>query len=145
MGLAMEFVQDNHSKYSKGVLRGMHFQINNPQGKLVRVARGSVYDAVVDLRKNSSTYGKHFGIILSADNKKMLYIPPGFAHGFLTLEDETEFLYKTTDYYNPSDEGGIVWNDPEVNIDWPLNEHGLAEQDLIIKERDANFPHLKDI
>ena len=118
-GLDMVFVQDNQSMSTKGVLRGLHFQKEFPQGKLVRVIRGKVFDVAVDLRKNSETYGKWFGIELSADNKKQFYISPGFAHGFLVLSDEAEFCYKVTDFYHPGDEGGLAWNDPAIGIEWP--------------------------
>lgn len=118
-GLTMEFVQDNQSASSKGVLRGLHFQKQHPQGKLVRVIKGVVFDVVVDLRSNSETYGKWFGEILSAENNKQFYIPEGFAHGFLVLSDTAEFCYKCTDFYHPGDEGGLAWNDPEIGIEWP--------------------------
>ena len=118
-GLDMVFVQDNQSKSSKGVLRGLHYQINHPQGKLVRVIKGRVFDVAVDIRKGSSTYGKWFGVELSEENKKQFYISPGFAHGFLVLSDEAEFCYKCTDFYHPDDEGGIAWNDPAIGIVWP--------------------------
>ena len=118
-GLDMVFVQDNQSMSVKGVLRGLHFQISHPQGKLVRVIRGEVFDAVVDLRSGSSTYGQWFGDILSEENGKQMYIPEGFAHGFLVLSDVAEFCYKVTDFYHPGDEGGIAWNDPAIGIKWP--------------------------
>ena len=118
-GLDMIFVQDNQSMSVKGVLRGLHFQIDHPQGKLVRVIRGEVFDAVVDLRKGSRTYGQWFGDILSEKNGKQMYIPEGFAHGFLVLSDKAEFCYKVTDFYHPGDEGGIAWNDPAIGIRWP--------------------------
>ena len=118
-GLDMKFVQDNQSSSSKGVLRGLHFQKQHPQGKLVRVIKGTVFDVVVDLRSHSETYGKWFGEILSAENNKQFYIPEGFAHGFLVLSDTAEFCYKCTDFYHPGDEGGLAWNDPEINIKWP--------------------------
>lgn len=118
-GLDMVFVQDNQSKSSKGVLRGLHYQINHPQGKLVRVIKGKVFDVAVDIRKNSPTYGKWFGVELSEENKKQFLISPGFSHGFLVLSDEAEFCYKCTDFYHPDDEGGIAWNDPEIGIVWP--------------------------
>lgn len=118
-GLDMIFVQDNQSMSVKGVLRGLHFQISHPQGKLVRVIRGEVFDAVVDLRSGSSTYGQWFGDILSEENGKQMYIPEGFAHGFLVLSDVAEFCYKVTDFYHPGDEGGIAWNDPAIGIKWP--------------------------
>ena len=118
-GLTMEFVQDNQSSSVKGVLRGLHFQKEYPQGKLVRVVKGSVFDVAVDLRKNSETYGKWYGVELTAENKKQFYIPQGFAHGFLVLTDIAEFCYKCTDFYRPGDEGGLAWNDPAISIEWP--------------------------
>ena len=143
-GLNMEFVQDNHSKSKKGVLRGLHFQTKHPQGKLVRVIRGSVWDVAVDLRKNSSTFGKWFGIELSALNKRMFYVPEGFAHGFLTLEDETEFMYKCTDFYHPEDETGIFYNDPSIGIKWPLFEYGINGEQMLLSEKDAKLPTFKE-
>lgn len=118
-GLTMEFVQENQSSSTKGVLRGLHFQKEHPQGKLVRVVRGSVYDVAVDLRKDSKTYGKWFGVELTEENKKQFYVPVGFAHGFLVLSAQAEFCYKCTDFYHPEDEGGLAWNDPAVGIHWP--------------------------
>lgn len=118
-GLNMVFVQDNQSCSTKGVLRGLHFQKEFPQGKLVRVIKGSVFDVAVDLRSNSETYGKWFGVELTEENKKQFYIPQGFAHGFLVLSDVAEFCYKCTDFYHPGDEGGLAWNDPAIGIDWP--------------------------
>ena len=118
-GLDMVFVQDNQSSSVKGVLRGLHFQKHHPQGKLVRVIRGSVFDVAVDLRKGSSTFGKWYGVELTADNYKQFYISEGFAHGFLVLSDEAEFCYKCTDFYQPGDEGGLAWNDPAIGIAWP--------------------------
>ena len=118
-GLDMVFVQDNQSMSSKGVLRGLHFQINHPQGKLVRVIKGRVFDVAVDYRKNSPTYLQWFGVELTEDNKKQFYISPGFAHGFLVLSDTAEFCYKCTDFYHPNDEGGLAWNDPKIGIEWP--------------------------
>ena len=118
-GLDMVFVQDNQSCSTKGVLRGLHFQKSFPQGKLVRVIKGSVYDVAVDLRSNSETYGKYYGIELTEENKKQFYIPQGFAHGVLVLSDIAEFCYKCTDFYHPGDEGGMAWNDPEIGIQWP--------------------------
>ena len=119
-GLDVDFVQDNHSRSAQGVLRGLHYQIQHPQGKLVRVVAGAVFDVVVDIRRSSPTFGQWVGIELSAENKKMLWVPPGFAHGFLVLSDGTEFLYKTTDYYAPASERAIAWNDPQIGIVWPL-------------------------
>ena len=118
-GLDMVFVQDNQSMSTKGVLRGLHFQIAHPQGKLVRVIRGEVFDVAVDLRKGSKTYGQWYGCTLSAENGKQFYISEGFAHGFLVLSDEAEFCYKCTDFYHPGDEGGLAWNDPTIAIAWP--------------------------
>lgn len=139
-GLGMTFVQDNQSMSVKGVLRGLHFQKQYPQGKLVRVVRGKVFDVAVDLRKNSDTYGKWFGVELSAENKKQFYIPEGFAHGFLVLSDEAEFCYKCTDFYHPGDEGGIKWDDPDIGIEWPLQD-GVK---LVISEKDQNWDGLHD-
>ncbi len=138
-GLDMNFVQDNQSMSTKGVLRGLHFQIEHPQGKLVRVIRGSVFDAAVDLRAGSATYGKWFGVELSELNKKQFYVPKGFAHGFLVLSDVAEFCYKCTDYYHPGDEGGIMWNDPAINVQWPLD----AGQQPILSDRDQRWPGFK--
>ena len=139
-GLDMVFVQDNQSMSTRGVLRGLHFQKQFPQGKLVRVVRGKVFDVAVDLRSDSKTYGKRFGVELSAENMKQFYIPEGFAHGFLVLSDEAEFCYKCTDFYHPGDEGGLAWNDPEIGVEWPLEE-GV---DLIISEKDQKWKGLKD-
>ena len=139
-GLDMVFVQDNQSMSTRGVLRGLHFQKQFPQGKLVRVVRGKVFDVAVDLRSDSKTYGKWFGVELSAENMKQFYIPEGFAHGFLVLSDEAEFCYKCTDFYHPGDEGGLAWNDPEIGVEWPLDECG----DLIISEKDQKWKGLKD-
>ena len=118
-GLDLEFVQDNHSRSAKGVLRGLHYQLRQPQGKLVRVVSGSVFDVAVDIRRSSPRFGQWLGFVLSAENKSMAYIPPGFAHGFLVLSDSAEFLYKTTDYYAPAHERSLLWNDPTVAIVWP--------------------------
>ena len=118
-GIDKEFVQDNQSRSTRGVLRGLHFQKNHTQGKLVRVTRGEVFDVAVDCRPNSATFGKWVGVTLSEENKKMFYIPEGFAHGFLVLSDEAEFCYKVTDFYHPGDEGGLAWNDPAIGIEWP--------------------------
>ncbi len=119
VGQRVKFIQDNHSFSKKGVLRGLHYQIEQAQGKLVRVCRGSVFDVVVDLRQSSKTYGQWMGVEISAENKKQLWIPPGFAHGFLVLSDEAEFLYKTTDYWHAASEQCLMWNDPMLNIQWP--------------------------
>lgn len=131
-GLDLNFVQDNHSRSQKGVLRGMHFQNPKPQGKLVRVVRGAVFDAVVDLRRSSSTFGKWTGVVLSSENKRMFWVPEGFAHGFLTLEDDTDFLYKCTAPYHPENESSLAWDDPTVGIEWPLEdiELKLSSKDM---------------
>jgi dTDP-4-dehydrorhamnose 3,5-epimerase len=121
VGYDVEFVQDNHSRSVKNVLRGLHYQIQHPQGKLVRAVQGTVYDVAVDLRRSSATFGQHVGVELSADNKRMLWVPPGFAHGFVVLSETAEFLYKTTDYWYPEFERSLAWNDPTVNIAWPLD------------------------
>ena len=129
-GLKYNFVQDNQSKSHKGVLRGLHFQTKHPQAKLVRVVSGEVFDVAVDLRKDSKTYGKWVGVILSEDNKKMFMIPRGFAHGFVVLSDSAEFTYKCDDFYHPEDDGGIMWNDPDINIKWPnVGKIELSEKD----------------
>lgn len=139
-GLDMVFVQDNQSMSVKGVLRGLHYQKQYPQGKLVRVVRGGVFDVAVDLRSGSKTYGKWFGVELTAENKKQFYIPEGFAHGFLVLSDEAEFCYKCTDFYRPGDEGGMAWNDPEIGIEWPIE----VDMKLIISEKDQKWQGFKD-
>jgi dTDP-4-dehydrorhamnose 3,5-epimerase len=129
-GERVEFVQDNHSRSAKGVLRGLHYQIQHAQGKLVRVVAGALFDVVVDLRRSSPTFGKWEGVELSAENKKQLWVPPGFAHGFVSLEDGTELLYKTTDYWYPEFERSLLWNDPAVGIEWPIDgEPLLAAKD----------------
>ncbi|TCP95514.1 dTDP-4-dehydrorhamnose 3,5-epimerase [Cricetibacter osteomyelitidis] len=126
-----EFVQENHSKSTKGVLRGLHYQTENTQGKLVRVVQGAVFDVAVDMRKNSPTFGQWVGELLSAENKRQLWVPEGFAHGFYVLTDTAEFTYKCTDYYNPKAEHSLIWNDPTVGIEWPLQgEPGLSAKDL---------------
>ena len=134
IGIKEEFVQDNQSKSKKGVLRGLHFQIENTQGKIVRVIKGNVFDVAVDLRRNSKTFGKWVGIELYEDNKKMLYIPPYFAHGFLVLSDEAEFTYKCTDIYNHSAESGIMYNDSDIKIEWPK-----VDCDIITSEKDGKW------
>ena len=129
-GLQVDFVQDNHSKSARGVLRGLHYQIEQAQGKLVRVVQGEVFDVAVDLRKSSPTFGQWVGLHLSADNHKQLWIPPGFAHGFVVLSESAEFLYKTTDYYAPQHKRSLAWNDPAIGIDWPIDfEPQLAAKD----------------
>jgi len=128
-GITLPFVQDNHSRSSKSVLRGLHFQKTKPQGKLVRVVRGQVYDVAVDIRKGSLTYGQWEGLILSEENKTQLWVPPGFAHGFVVLSDTADFEYKCTDYYDPSDEGSILWNDPDLDISWPVESPVLSNKD----------------
>jgi dTDP-4-dehydrorhamnose 3,5-epimerase len=140
-GIDINFVQDNHSKSREGVLRGLHFQKIHPQGKLVRAVKGKVFDVAVDIRKGSLTFGKWFGVELSEENKKQFYIPSGFAHGFLVLEDNTEVLYKCTEYYYPEDEYGIIWNDPAINIKWPLEKIG----ELIISEKDNSLPIFEEV
>jgi len=134
LGVDAQFVQDNHSSSTKGVLRGLHYQIQQPQGKLVRVISGEVYDVAVDLRKNSPTFGQHVGVYLSAENKKIFWVPPGFAHGFLVTSDSAEFVYKCTEYYAPEHDRTLLWNDPELAINWPLDgEPELSEKDVIGK------------
>lgn len=140
-GLDMEFVQDNQSKSTKGVLRGLHFQKKHSQGKLVRVTKGKVFDVGVDLRDGSETYGKWVGVVLSEENKKQFYLPKGFAHGFVVLSDEAEFCYKCTDFYHPEDEGGLIWNDPDIGIKWPLD--GI--DNIIFSDKDKLWPRLKDL
>ena len=140
-GLTMNFVQDNESSSSKGVLRGLHFQTKHTQGKLVRVTKGEVFDVAVDLRKGSPTYGQWEGVVLSAENKKQFYIPEGFAHGFLVLSDHAIFNYKCTDFYCPEGEGGVLWNDPDIGIEWPLD--GI--DNIILSEKDKVHPTLKDL
>lgn len=154
-GLNMVFVQDNQSMSKKGVLRGLHFQINYPQGKLVRVIRGKVFDVAVDYRPGSKTYGQWFGVELSEENKKQFYISEGFAHGFIVLSDEAEFCYKVTDFYHPGDEGGLAWNDPDIGIKWPGvtgSYDGTAsatgyvldgDTPLTLSEKDQKWPGIK--
>lgn len=140
-GLKMRFVQDNESKSKKGVLRGLHFQTQNTQGKLVRVTEGKVFDVAVDLRKGSPTYGKWEGVILSAENKKQFYVPEGFAHGFLVLSDYATFNYKCTDFYAPQYDSGLLWNDKDVNIKWPLDEI----DEVILSDKDKVQKTLKEL
>lgn len=140
-GLDMVFVQDNQSMSTKGVLRGLHYQKRFPQGKLVRVISGEVFDVAVDLRPGSATYGKWHGEILSAENKKQFYIPEGFAHGFYVLSETAEFCYKVTDFYHPDDEGGIRWNDPDIRVEWPLQD-GVP---VLLSEKDMVQPYFREL
>ncbi|CAI2923724.1 dTDP-4-dehydrorhamnose 3,5-epimerase [Serratia entomophila] len=133
LGIDLDFVQDNHSRSSRGVLRGLHFQQANPQGKLVRVVRGEVFDVAVDIRPGSPTYGAWEGAILSEENKTQFWVPPGLAHGFVVLSDLADFEYKCTDYYNPAQEGCLLWNDPQVGIEWPIDNPLLSEKDKVGK------------
>lgn len=144
-GIDVDFVQDNQSSSSKGVLRGLHFQINHPQSKLVRVVKGTVFDVAVDLREGSPTYGKWEGVILSAENRRQLFIPRGFAHGFLVMSDMAEFCYKCDDVYHPNDEGGLMWNDPAIGIVWPALEGDVAfdEMKVILSDKDKVHPAFK--
>lgn len=139
-GLDMKFVQDNQSKSVRGVLRGCHFQKTHPQGKLVRVISGSVFDVAVDMRKNSPTLGKWFGVELTGENNRMFYIPEGFAHGFLVLSDEAVFTYKCTDFYAPGDEGGMRWDDPQVDIKWPIED----DMTVLLSDKDRVLPSFAD-
>lgn len=144
-GIECEFVQDNQSSSVKGVLRGLHFQIHHPQAKLVRVVSGEVFDVAVDLREGSPTFGKWEGVILSAENKRQLFIPRGFAHGFLVLSESAEFCYKCDDVYHPNDEGGLMWDDPVIGIEWPPLE-GDIELDpskLILSDKDRYYPSFR--
>ncbi|MEW6712333.1 MAG: dTDP-4-dehydrorhamnose 3,5-epimerase [Candidatus Riflebacteria bacterium] len=140
LGINHDFVQDNHSRSVKNTLRGIHYQIENPQGKLVRVTQGEVFDVAVDLRKSSPTFGKWFSQILSAKNKKMLWVPPGFGHAFLVLSETSEFQYKCTDFYNSDAERCIIWNDMQLKIDWPISE----EKELIISSKDIGGKAFSD-
>jgi len=140
-GSPADFVQDNQSKSKKGVLRGLHFQKNNPQGKLVRCLEGEVYDVAVDLRKSSETYGKWYGVLLSEENKKQFYVPEGFAHGFLVMTETAVFAYKCTRLYDPADEGGLIWNDPVVAVDWQIPE-GM---EILLSEKDKVNPILSNL
>lgn len=139
-GIDMDFVQDNQSSSSKGVLRGLHFQKKHAQDKLVRVIEGEVFDVAVDLRDGSPTFGKWYGVLLSAENKKQFFIPKNFAHGFLVVSDHAEFCYKCTDFYHPEDEGGIQWDDPDIGVEWPIKE----DMELNLSEKDAKRDSLKD-
>jgi len=140
-GIDCQFVQDNQSSSKKGVLRGLHFQKEFPQDKLVRVVSGEVFDVAVDLREGSITYGKWFGVILSAENKKQFFVPKNFAHGFLVLSETAEFAYKCTDFYHPNDEGGIIWNDPDIGIKWPIPN----DMELILSEKDTKWEGISAI
>ena len=140
-GINAHFVQDNHTRSSQGVLRGLHYQMTQTQGKLVRVAAGSVFDVVVDVRSGSPTFGQWFGTELNEDNIKMIYVPPGFAHGFVVLSETADFIYKCTDYYHPESEQGIAWDDPDLNIDWPIAE--IAEK-ISLSDKDKQNVKLKD-
>lgn len=139
-GIDYDFVQDNHSKSEHGILRGLHYQIKQPQGKLVRVVSGAVFDVAVDMRHCSKTFGQWVGYELSSENKKMLWVPPGFAHGFYVMSDSAEFVYKCTDYYAPEYERSVIWNDPELNIDWPL----VNDKEPVLSEKDAAAPNFSD-
>ena len=140
-GITAKFIQDNQSKSSKGVLRGLHFQKKYSQAKLVRVVKGSVFDVAVDLRPGSKTYGKWVGVELTAENKRQFFIPKNFAHGFLVLSDEAEFVYKCDDLYHPEEEGGLAWDDPDVGIDWPITD----DMEIKLSDKDKLHPCLKDI
>lgn len=143
-GIGCVFVQDNQSSSVRGVLRGLHFQIEHPQSKLVRVVSGKVFDVAVDLRKDSATYGKWEGVVLSAENKRQFFIPRGFAHGFLVLSDSAEFCYKCDDVYHPGDEGGLMWNDPKIGIEWPAldGDDLFDESQLVLSDKDRRHPPL---
>lgn len=141
-GIDCKFVQDNQSASKKGVLRGLHFQINYPQDKLVRVVNGEVFDVAVDLREDSETFGKWFGVTLSAENKKQFFIPKNFAHGFIVLSDYAEFCYKVTDFYHPNDEGGLFWDDPDIGVKWPMPKD-MTKADLILSEKDKVWKGLE--
>lgn len=142
IGIPQEFVQDNHSKSKKGVLRGLHFQTEHAQDKLIRVIKGAVLDVVVDMREGSPTFGKYYAIELSEENKKMFFIPKGFAHGFLSLTDEVEFLYKVTDYYYPGFDSGVIWNDKDIGIEWNLEKYGISEP--LLSDKDKVLKPLKE-
>lgn len=143
-GIGCVFVQDNQSSSVRGVLRGLHFQIEHPQSKLVRVVSGKVFDVAVDLRKDSATYGKWEGVVLSAENRRQFFIPRGFAHGFLVLSDSAEFCYKCDDVYHPGDEGGLMWNDPKIGIEWPAldGDDLFDESQLVLSDKDRRHPPL---
>lgn len=136
-GITEQFVQDNHSRSTKGILRGLHYQLTQPQGKLVRVATGKVFDVAVDVREGSPTFGQSYGTVLDDETMRMMYVPPGFAHGFMVLSDTADFIYKCTDYYHPESEQSILWNDPDLKIEWPSAE-------VLLSEKDANAVLLKN-
>lgn len=138
LGIGLDFVQDNHSRSQKGVLRGLHFQVNNPQGKLVTCSRGAVYDVAVDVNPDSLTFGEYAGVELTEDNHRQFWVPPGYAHGFCVLSDSADFQYKCTDFYDPDDESGILWNDPDVAISWPIKEP-------LLSKKDSCLPSLSDL
>lgn len=138
MGIELSFVQDNHSRSQKNVLRGLHFQRNKPQGKLVSVVRGRVFDVAADINPKSKTYGQYVGVELSEDNHRQLWIPPGYAHGFCVLTDQADFVYKCTDFYDPSDEGGVAWNCSTLSINWPVDE-------VLLSDKDSAYPTLKQL
>ncbi len=138
-GIREQFVQDNHSRSTKGVLRGLHYQLTQPQGKLVRVASGAVYDVAVDVRQGSPTFGQWYGTTLDEESMRMMYVPPGFAHGFVVLSDIADFIYKCTDYYHPESEQGILWNDPEIDIEWPITEVQLSDKDHVNPQLSAQL------
>jgi len=137
-GIEYTFVQDNYSRSQKGVLRGLHFQITKPQGKLVSCPKGAVFDVAVDIDPESTTYGQYVGVELTEENHKQLWVPPGYAHGFCVLSETADFEYKCTDYYDPSDEGGVIWNDPDVAIDWPIDQP-------LLSDKDSKLPTLKEL
>jgi len=143
LGIPEEFVQDNHSRSAKGVLRGLHYQYPFAQSKLVRVARGAIYDVIVDIRRGSPTFGRHESFLLSEENHRLLYVPVGFAHGFLALAEGTEILYKAGEYYHPEADAGIRWNDPDLAIPWPVSEHGIAAP--LLSDKDGRLPLFSDI
>jgi dTDP-4-dehydrorhamnose 3,5-epimerase len=141
-GISTNFVQDNHSRSTRGVLRGLHYQLVQPQGKLVRVAAGSVFDVAVDVRRGSPTFGDWFGTTLDDENMRMMYVPPGFAHGFVVLSETADFIYKCTDYYHPESEQGILWNDPDIGIKWPIADVQLSDKDknnMVLKNQPGNL------
>lgn len=140
LGIDVDFVQDNHSRSTRGVLRGIHYQVNDPQGKLVRVTRGSVFDVAVDLRKDSAHFGRWHGVTLSEENKRIFWVPPGFGHGFYVTSDTADFQYKCTEYYSPENDRGVRWNDPAIGIEWPLVDEALPS----LSNKDAEAPLLEN-